>query len=62
VNWHQVNWHRVSWPGEHLSQCVTLIPQQSVLKLNVGDRIRLSAAQFERLAKAFFAEIERKYL
>ena len=27
-----------------------------------GNRISLSRAQFERLAKAFFAEIERKFL
>jgi hypothetical protein len=26
------------------------------------DRIKLSAAQFERLAKAFFAEIETKFV
>jgi hypothetical protein len=26
---------------------IKLIPEQSVLKLNIGDRIRLSAAQFE---------------
>jgi hypothetical protein len=41
---------------------IKLIPEQSVLKLNIGDGIRLSAAQFERLATAFFAEIERRFL
>jgi hypothetical protein len=41
---------------------VKLIPDQSVVKLNIGDRIRLTAAQFERLSKVFFAEIERKFL
>jgi hypothetical protein len=32
---------------------IKLIPDESVLKLNLGDPIRLSATQFERLAKAF---------
>jgi hypothetical protein len=41
---------------------IKLIPDQSVGKLNIGDRIRLSAAQFERLSKAFFAEIESKFV
>jgi hypothetical protein len=41
---------------------VKLVPDESVLKLNVGDRIRLSAAQFGRLSKAFLAEIEAKFL
>jgi hypothetical protein len=31
-----------------------------VVKLDIGDRIRLSAAQFERLAKAFLGEIRPK--
>jgi hypothetical protein len=37
-------------------------PDQSVLKLNLGDQIRLSAAQFERLSKAFFDELRPKFL
>ncbi len=41
---------------------IKLVPDQSVVKLEIGDRIRLSAAQFERLAKAFFADIEAKFL
>ena len=41
---------------------IKLIPEQSVLKLEIGDEIRLSASQFERLAKAFFAEIEAKFV
>jgi hypothetical protein len=40
---------------------IKFVPETSVLKLNIGDRIRLSAAQFERLAKAFLADIERKF-
>lgn len=41
---------------------VRFIPEQSVLGLNIGDRIRLRRAQFERLAKSFYTEIERKFL
>ena len=40
---------------------IKLIPDQSVAKLAIGDRIRLSAAQFERLSKAFFAELEARF-
>jgi hypothetical protein len=38
------------------------VPAESVLKLEIGDRIRLSAAQFQRLAKAFFSDLEAKFL
>jgi hypothetical protein len=41
---------------------IKLVPDQSVLKLNIGERITLSAAQFERLSKAFFNEIQAKFL
>ncbi|HEY7935390.1 MAG TPA: hypothetical protein VID48_16335 [Solirubrobacteraceae bacterium] len=41
---------------------IKLIPDQSVLKLNFGDPIRLTAAQFERLCKAFFTEIQAKFM
>ena len=41
---------------------IKLIPDQSVVKLNIGDRIRLSAAQFDRLSRAFFVEIQSKFL
>jgi hypothetical protein len=34
----------------------------SVLRLKIGDRISLSAADFERLSTAFFAELERRFL
>jgi hypothetical protein len=37
-------------------------PDQSVLKLKVGDPIRLTAEEFERLSAAFFEELERKFL
>jgi hypothetical protein len=41
---------------------IKLIPEKSVLKLKIGDRIGLSAAQFERLSKAFLADIRAKFV
>jgi hypothetical protein len=41
---------------------IKLVPEQTVLKLEIGDPIRLSAAEFERLADAFLAEIRAKYV
>jgi hypothetical protein len=41
---------------------IKLVPDQSILKLDIGDRIKLSAAQFERLSKAFLAEIRAKFV
>jgi hypothetical protein len=41
---------------------VKLDPKKSVLKLQVGDRIRLSEAQFVAIFHAYFAEIEAKFL
>jgi hypothetical protein len=37
-------------------------PEESVLKLEVGQPIRLSASEFERLAQAFFADLEAKFV
>jgi hypothetical protein len=44
------------------NKVVRLVPGESVTKLNIGDRIRLSETPFEQLAAAFFTEIERKFL
>lgn len=41
---------------------VKLVPDESVVKLQIGDQIRLSADDFERLATAFFADLEKKFL
>ena len=41
---------------------IKYIPDQSVVKLNVGDKIRMTAEEFERLSAGFFAELERKFL
>jgi hypothetical protein len=44
------------------STVIQLNPDQSVTKLQFGDSIQLSAEQFERLATAFFGEIEEKFV
>jgi hypothetical protein len=41
---------------------IKYIPDRSVVKLNIGDQIRLTAEEFERLSPAFFAELERRFL
>jgi hypothetical protein len=41
---------------------IKYVPDQSVLKLDIGERIKLNAAEFERLAKAFFAEIKSRFV
>jgi hypothetical protein len=41
---------------------IKFVPDESVLRLRVGDRIGLSDAQFERLAEAFLGEIESKFV
>ena len=44
------------------SSVITFIPERSVLKLRVGDPIRNTEEQFERLSSAFFAELKQKFL
>ena len=44
------------------SNVIKYIPGQSVVKLHVGDKIHLTAEEFERLSATFFAELERKFL
>jgi hypothetical protein len=41
---------------------IKLVPEQTVVKLEVGNRITLSAAQFAQLSKAFLAEIKAKFV
>jgi hypothetical protein len=41
---------------------IRFAPDRSVLGLEPGDQIRLSAADFERLSKAFLAEIESRFV
>jgi hypothetical protein len=40
------------------SNVITLVPEQSVLELHIGDPIRLDAERFERLSAAFLADLE----
>lgn len=44
------------------NKSIKLSPEKSVLKYQVGDEIRLNEADFLLISKAFFAEIERRYL
>ena len=44
------------------SKVIRYVPEQSVSKVNVGDRIALSQEQFERIAAGFLADIESKFL
>jgi hypothetical protein len=41
---------------------VKLVPEESVVKVPFGEAIRLTSDDFERLATAFFAEIEAKFI
>jgi hypothetical protein len=41
---------------------IKLTPERLVLKLNIGDPIRLTEEELERLSAAFFAELERRFL
>jgi hypothetical protein len=41
---------------------IKFVPDESVLRLRVGDQIGLAEAQFERLVEAFLAEIESKFV
>jgi hypothetical protein len=41
---------------------IKLSPAKSVLKYEQGDQITLSEAQFKQLSKAYFDEIERKFV
>ena len=49
------------WPNS-AGASIKLPTEKSVLKLKVGDEVKLSEAGFVRLSKAFFAEIEKKYM
>jgi hypothetical protein len=41
---------------------VKYVPEQSVLGLEPGEEIRLTRDQFERLSKAFFGELQARFL
>jgi Cu/Ag efflux protein CusF len=44
------------------NKVIKLHPDESVAKIKFGDKIAMNVAQFERLAKAFFAEVEARFL
>ena len=44
------------------NKVIKFVPAESVMKLEIGDRIEFTAAEFDRLAKAFFAELEARFL
>jgi hypothetical protein len=44
------------------STVIKLVPEDSVTQLVAGDRIALTADEFERLATAFFAELDRRFV
>jgi len=48
------------WPNSAVAG-IKLPPEKSVLRLKGGDEVRLSEVDFERLSKAFFAELEKKF-
>jgi hypothetical protein len=48
------------WPNSAGSG-MRLPSEKSILKLEVGDDVRLSEADFVRLSKAFFDELEKKF-
>ena len=48
------------WPNS-ASTGMELPPDKSVLKLKVGEEVRLNESDFVRLSKAFFAELEKKF-
>jgi hypothetical protein len=45
-----------------VSNAIKWIPDETVLKLKVGDAIKLTGADFDRLSAAFFSDLERKFL
>ncbi len=45
-----------------VSNVIKWIPDQTVLKLKVGDTIQLTAPDFGRLSAAFFADLKRKFV
>ena len=44
------------------NKVIKLKPDESVLGIPPGERIRLTAADFERLAEAFLAEVRAKFV
>lgn len=49
------------WPNSAIAG-LKLSPEKSVLKLSVGDEVKLNEADFVRLASAFFSCLEEKFV
>jgi hypothetical protein len=41
---------------------IKYVPEQSVVKLEIGERICLTEDQFKQLADALFGDLERKFV
>ncbi len=44
------------------NKVIKYVPEQAVVQLKIGDPIRLTEKDFDRLSKAFFADLETKFL
>jgi hypothetical protein len=44
------------------NSAIKLIPDESVAKVQFGERIQLTSGEFERLAAAFFTDLRRKFV
>jgi len=61
LNKHKLQVDRLpGWPNSAVSG-LKLPPEKSLLKIQVGDEVRLTEGDFVRLSKAFLSEIEKKY-
>ena len=49
-----------NWP-ESAGSSIKLPPETSILRLRPGDEVKVREADFVRLSKAFFTEIEKKF-
>jgi hypothetical protein len=54
--------HSVMCTDKTNNKAIKYDPSKSVLKLQVGEQIKLTESDFIRLFRAFFAEIEAKFM
>jgi hypothetical protein len=59
---HEATVQREDLQRQRPDRHIKLVPEQTVLRLEVGDRIVLDAEQFERLAEAYLAEIDAGFV
>ncbi len=53
--------YSMSMPSSLGDKSIKLSPEESVLKHQLGDEIKLTESDFVRLSEAFFEEIQRKF-